>query len=147
MKGRRRWQSVAGSVCLFSGIVLCTADRVGALAILTRGLPLIRTVLPDDWEILQKMIGACLIFGGLALLPVLQRLLERPQMRWLGKISFSLYLVHFPLLFTFVAACFTLLDSTLPYGASIVLAASEALLPALPSQLASNGGSTDPRSG
>jgi peptidoglycan/LPS O-acetylase OafA/YrhL len=36
--------------------------------------------------------------------------------------SFSLYLVHFPILFTCVAANFTLLDRFLPYGISVVIA-------------------------
>ncbi|MDR3532441.1 MAG: hypothetical protein P4L90_18050 [Rhodopila sp.] len=34
---------------------------------------------------------------------------------------FSLYLSHFPLLFTCVAACFTLLGSNLPYGANVAI--------------------------
>jgi peptidoglycan/LPS O-acetylase OafA/YrhL len=48
--------------------------------------------------------------------------LQRPVMRWLGKLSFSLYLVHFPLLFTCVAAHFTVLDRFLPYGLSVTIA-------------------------
>jgi peptidoglycan/LPS O-acetylase OafA/YrhL len=40
----------------------------------------------------------------------------------LGKVSFSLYLVHFPLLSTGVAASFAILAGTLPYAADVTLA-------------------------
>jgi peptidoglycan/LPS O-acetylase OafA/YrhL len=118
----RWWQTAVGSASLMSGILLCTADRLGPVSMLFGLLSRIRTGQPDDWEVLQKMIGACLVFGGLALLPVLQRHLQRPSMRWFGKISFSLYLTHFPFLLTCVAALFTVLNGTLPYAASLAIA-------------------------
>jgi peptidoglycan/LPS O-acetylase OafA/YrhL len=56
-----------------------------------------------------------------ALLPALQRMLARPLARWGGKISFSLYLVHFPILFTLVCGLFLGLITVLPYAVTVLL--------------------------
>jgi peptidoglycan/LPS O-acetylase OafA/YrhL len=115
----RWWHAPVGIASLTSGILLCTAGKLALVSMLLSQIQFGRT---GDWEVLQKMIGAVLVFGGLALLPILQRQLERPATRWLGKISFSLYLTHYPLLFTCVAALFTVLHHTLPYASSIAIA-------------------------
>ena len=44
------------------------------------------------------VIGAAMLMTGLFLSPVLQRALSCRPLQWLGKISFSLYLVHVPVL-------------------------------------------------
>ncbi len=51
--------------------------------------------------------AAVLAVAGLCLAPLLQRLLARPVFRFLGAISFPLYLTHLPILFS--AACFAFL--------------------------------------
>ncbi|MEA2741154.1 MAG: hypothetical protein QOH05_4461 [Acetobacteraceae bacterium] len=134
-----------GMACLTAGILLCT-------------MPVIRPIW-DLWSLLppslrraghqstlQMTIGAVLVFGGLVLLPILQRQLQRPTMRRLGTISFSLYLIHFPILFTGVAACFTFLNSTLPYGAAVAAVSVGALPSASRWRRRSSAGSIDPRS-
>jgi peptidoglycan/LPS O-acetylase OafA/YrhL len=132
----RLWQAVAGVALEISGILLCSTDTLTSLSAALGWLFPSRVLQPDYIESMQKMTGAVLIFGGLALLPCLQRHLERPVMRWLGKMSFSLYLVHFPILFTCVAANFTLLDQFLPYGISVTIASltgiAASLLVAIP---------------
>jgi peptidoglycan/LPS O-acetylase OafA/YrhL len=75
----------------------------------------------DPWT-QQKMIGAMEIFFGLAFLPGLQDILERPLLRWLGRISFSLYLTHFPLLFTLTSAGFILFAPEMSYGVAVCVA-------------------------
>lgn len=50
---------------------------------------------------------AALAVAGLCLAPALQSLLSRPVFRFLGAISFPLYLTHLPVLFS--AVCFTFL--------------------------------------
>jgi peptidoglycan/LPS O-acetylase OafA/YrhL len=119
--GSRRWETAVGSIALLSGVLSCSSGKIGVLSSLSDLLSRFRAPVPDEWEIQQKMIGACLIFGGLALLPILRQVLELPVARWFGKISFSLYLVHFPLLFTCAAAGFANLSGALPYGASLAL--------------------------
>jgi peptidoglycan/LPS O-acetylase OafA/YrhL len=118
--GRAR-QGVLGTAFLGSGVVLCAIPTVFPVSVLWKLLPPPPLGVQGDAAILQKMIGAVLIFGGLALLPALQRHLARPAMRWLGKISFSLYLTHWPLLGSGVAVCFTWLSGILPYGATVAV--------------------------
>jgi peptidoglycan/LPS O-acetylase OafA/YrhL len=115
----RRWQLLVGVAFLGSGILLCTAQIIApALAGLLPPLSPTAQAIQQLW---QKMIGAILVFGGLALMPVLHRQLQKPALRWLGKISFSLYLSHYPLLYTCVAACF-ILPSDLSFAATVAAA-------------------------
>jgi peptidoglycan/LPS O-acetylase OafA/YrhL len=114
----RRWQLLVGPAFLGSGILLCTAQIIAPESPLGGLLPLLSPASLAFEQVLQKMLGAILVFGGLALMPVLHRQLERPGLRWLGKISFSLYLSHYPLLYTCSAACFLLL-SDLSFGAGV----------------------------
>jgi peptidoglycan/LPS O-acetylase OafA/YrhL len=118
----QKGHAILGAAFLGSGILLCSVKIGAPIAALWKLLPPPPVGLQGDPATLQKMIGAVLVFGGLALLPILQRQLERPTTRWLGKISFSLYLTHFPLLLTLVAALFTVLHHTLPYAPSIAIA-------------------------
>ena len=117
----RKGQTALGAAILGSGIMLCSMRVIVPVSILWRGLPSPLLGIQGDDAILQKTIGAVLVFGGIALLPVLQRGLEAPATRWLGKISFSLYLSHLPLLYTAVAAGFIVLDGRLPYGAAVAV--------------------------
>ncbi len=52
------------------------------------------------------MIAAILIFFGIFLSQRLKSLLSHRSMLWVGKISFSIYLLHFPVLFTVGAMVF-----------------------------------------
>ena len=56
----------------------------------------------DDFHFYSQY-GAILIFFAVLALPALQRMLSSPICRSLGRHSFSLYLVHFPILFTVTA--------------------------------------------
>jgi len=84
--------------------------------------------LPGRWLVpsidpfnLQYMFGEVFVFAGVALLPVAQRALVRPLALWTGKISFSLYLLHFPVLFTLVCALFLRIEATMPYSVAVAL--------------------------
>ena len=66
----------------------------------------------------QSAVEAVLVFAGVAAFPELRRMLSSKPARFLGRLSFSLYLTHLPLLFTVTAAVFVLL-SGLP-GASAI---------------------------
>jgi peptidoglycan/LPS O-acetylase OafA/YrhL len=116
-------QAILGTALLGSGILLCTAQPIVPVSFLWNFLPPPPLGLQGDQAIFQKTIGAVLVFGGIALLPVLQRQLERAAPRFLGKVSFSLYLTHFPILSTCVAASFTALLGTLPYRPSVAIVA------------------------
>jgi len=51
--------------------------------------------------------------------PAAQWLLARQPFRQLGRLSFSIYLLHFPILFTLGCAGFVPLAGALPYPAAV----------------------------
>jgi peptidoglycan/LPS O-acetylase OafA/YrhL len=61
----------------------------------------------------QSQFGASLVFLGVMLWLPLQRWLSAPLILWLGKRSFSVYLLHFPILLSLVVLLFARL---LPHG-------------------------------
>jgi peptidoglycan/LPS O-acetylase OafA/YrhL len=65
---------------------------------------LFRPLLTAPWNDLTlalRVPGAALIVATVALWPPVQRVLGGKLLAWLGAISFSLYLVHFPIVVTF----------------------------------------------
>lgn len=56
------------------------------------------------------VLGAGMLVTGLCLSPSLQGLLSARAPLWMGKVSFSLYLVHMPVLFSLGTGLFLLLD-------------------------------------
>jgi peptidoglycan/LPS O-acetylase OafA/YrhL len=116
---RSNWMVGACLLCL--GVVLCTAPRFELLVYLRRFLPAPFVGEPVGSEVLQRVLGAVGLFLGISLLPGIQKNLGLPVVRWLGKISFSLYLIHFPLLFTVVCNCFVVLADLISYAAAITI--------------------------
>jgi peptidoglycan/LPS O-acetylase OafA/YrhL len=72
---------------------------------------------------LQRELCAILLFLGVILLGPTRHWLEGKRLLWLGRISFSLYLIHFPILFTVKA-----LAMHMSYGVA-VLSTSAIMLP------------------
>lgn len=70
---------------------------------------------------LQSEFSAVLILAGVVLLPPVRLALSGGVPMWLGKISFSLYLVHFPILFTVGFPVFLGLIHYFPYGVAAAL--------------------------
>jgi peptidoglycan/LPS O-acetylase OafA/YrhL len=65
---------------------------------------MVRPLLTAPWNELTlalRVPGAFLIVATVALWPPVQRMLSGRTLAWLGRISFSLYLVHFPIVVTF----------------------------------------------
>jgi peptidoglycan/LPS O-acetylase OafA/YrhL len=71
---------------------------------------------------LQHMSGETLIFAGVLASALLQRALGARLLRSLGRLSFSIYLLHFPILFTFVSAAIIRLPSTMSTALRLGLA-------------------------
>jgi peptidoglycan/LPS O-acetylase OafA/YrhL len=117
--GVARWHRPAGWYLLAIGIVLSTGQVFAPIRLLFALLP--RPVIPGAVDALhfQPMLAAIFIFAGVAMLPAVQRVLTRPLGRFAGRISFSLYLVHFPILFTVVCALFLVLQPVVPYGVAV----------------------------
>ena len=60
--------------------------------------------------------GAALLLAGVLGLPGLQRFFGAKPFRFLGKISYSLYLLHFPVIATFSCWLFLSLYGKMSYG-------------------------------
>lgn len=70
-----------------------------------------------DWHIL----GAFVLVLGILFWEGAQKLLSRRLFRWLGKISYSVYLIHIPLLFSLSTGIFLWTEGTLGYLGSAAL--------------------------
>jgi peptidoglycan/LPS O-acetylase OafA/YrhL len=84
-------------------------------------LPMARFTLaaaPDLFQF-QSQLAAVTLFIGVLLNPLAQRMLSRCG--YLGRLSFSVYLLHFPILFTVACAGFILLSGGLSYTAAVVV--------------------------
>ena len=57
----------------------------------------------EPWRFVEQA-GAIALVASAAFMGWFQRLLDIAPLRWLGKISYSLYLIHFVVLFTVLYA-------------------------------------------
>jgi peptidoglycan/LPS O-acetylase OafA/YrhL len=73
---------------------------------------------PNQFQF-QSQVAAVVLFAGVLSSGLTQRLLSRCQR--LGQLSFSIYLLHFPILFTLACAAFIPLASVLPISAAIAV--------------------------
>lgn len=93
-------QQNSGSAIIFlvAGSILCVTSQTGTLGFLEQvcqaGLPYSL----DCSGHIQKMLGSVLIFYGLLHHKGLKALLQGQILEQLGRYSFSIYLVHFPIL-------------------------------------------------
>jgi peptidoglycan/LPS O-acetylase OafA/YrhL len=75
-----------------------------------------------------------LVFAGVAVLLPARRALQAGPVQALGRLSFGIYLTHFPILFTVVAASWTALHGHVPgwsnLGLSLALLLAATLLAA-----------------
>jgi peptidoglycan/LPS O-acetylase OafA/YrhL len=70
----------------------------------------------------QSQLGAVALYFGMLFCPVVWPLLEGSAGRRLGRLSFSIYLLHFPIMFTLVCAAFTIVPSpAAAFGLFLVL--------------------------
>ena len=124
-----RWQSqqrpishdwLGGCLVLF-GVVIATIATPHFIEVLTDLIPTPRFIWHSSPSHLLSIIGAVTVFLGVSLSPTLQAGLRSPVFKWLGRISFSLYLTHFPVLFTISSLMFILLAPRLPYLPAIIV--------------------------
>lgn len=66
------------------------------------------------------ILGAVMMFTGLFLFPY-RKFLERKIIQFLGKLSYWIYLIHIPILFSLSAYVFGLLYRKVSYGISLIL--------------------------
>lgn len=110
-----------GAALLAGGIFLCSVRTTVPIAFVWRFLPAPWLGLPGNTLVLQRMVGALCVFTGLCCLPALRRNLQHPALRWLGQISFSLYLTHCPILLTGMAWALNQFHPVLPYAVNVAI--------------------------
>ena len=81
--------------------------------------------LPSGLDTDLHSLGALLLVAGVLHAPALQRMMVAPWLLWLGRVSFALYLVHQPILYSLSAAIFVALA---PQGYDLAAAAALAAL-------------------
>ena len=121
---RRAW---FGGAMLALGLALCMSKDWAAVEWLR--LAFVRTEFayaPNLYQF-QSELGAIAVYGGVLLCGRLWPALESSPLRHLGRLSFSVYLLHFPILFSLVCAAYTEVPSVpaafLLYVALTVIAA------------------------
>lgn len=115
------WSTVGAAIVLV-GLYICLRKDV---PVLVEGMNLIRSlpILAEANDILaQSQIGAALVFIGAMICVPIRALLSRPALQWLGKVSFSVYLLHFPIILTVGCAIFVALAPMSYLAASLVAA-------------------------
>lgn len=100
-----------GALLLLLGVALCATKDWQSVEWLR--LTLGRTELADAPNLyqFQSQLGAVALYLGVLWCPLVWPALESATCRHLGRLSFSIYLLHFPILFTLVCLVFLGLPS------------------------------------
>jgi peptidoglycan/LPS O-acetylase OafA/YrhL len=117
----RRRNIILGVGLCALGVLLCTTATLGVMIRVRQFFPAPFIGRHEAAATMQLMYGALAGFFGIACLPRMQAVLAGPRLRWLGKISFSLYLTHFPLLIIVGSAAFVLVAAQVPYLVAVLV--------------------------
>ena len=107
-----------GALLLVLGWALCADKDWRAAEALRQGLGWVQLVAPPNQFQFQSQLAALALYCGVLLCPWVWRPLESSACRALGRLSFSIYLLHFPILFTLGCLLFVLAQPALTPGAA-----------------------------
>ena len=96
-----------GAALVLSGFYVCISKNVSVVSVVLIGLRHITLLSAQSNFNWQSQVGAMLIFAGVMLNFQLRSFLSVRIVQWLGKVSFSVYLLHFPILLTLGCLVFT----------------------------------------
>lgn len=111
-----------GAMLLVLGLAMSATKDWGLLETIRVGFARTELASAPNLYQFQSQLAAVALTLGVLTCPLVWPVLESAPFRRLGRLSFSVYLVHFPILFTLVCAAFASLSGVLPYAA-LVLAA------------------------
>jgi peptidoglycan/LPS O-acetylase OafA/YrhL len=98
--------AIAGIVALVAGTYLAGHGEIRGMYTLQRIAMVASVVRTYSWFQWHKELAAVLIFAAVLMLAPLQSVLRTQPLQWLGKMSFSVYLLHVPILMTIGALAY-----------------------------------------
>ena len=107
--------SLVGAVLVVAGLCISISKQVPMMTAIWQSVGHLGVLSADSDFHWQSQIGALLLFCGVLLCAPLRRLLDNGVTLWLGRLSFSIYLLHFPILMTVGCVIFAQL-APLSYG-------------------------------
>ena len=124
MLGRRPGVIMAtlGAALLVLGAAMCATKDWHAVEALRLWLIDSEAASAPNLFQFQSQLGAIALYFGVLMCPGVWRTLESAPCRHLGRLSFSIYLLHFSILFSLVCAAFIGLHQLLPASVSIAVA-------------------------
>jgi peptidoglycan/LPS O-acetylase OafA/YrhL len=110
-----------GAFLLLLGIALCASKDWSVADTLRLWLGHVELVAPPNLFQFQSQLAAAALYFGVLACPWVWRPLDSGPCRHLGRLSFSIYLLHFPILFTLGCLMFIGVTATLSYAASVTV--------------------------
>jgi peptidoglycan/LPS O-acetylase OafA/YrhL len=112
---------VLGTGLIVLGLAMSAGKDWGAVEVVRAEIARFAPVAAPNLFQFQSQLAAIALFLGVLLSPAAQWLLARSLCRRLGRLSFSIYLLHFPILFTLGCAGFMVLAGFQPNPAAIAI--------------------------
>jgi peptidoglycan/LPS O-acetylase OafA/YrhL len=112
----------AGAALLLVGCALCATNDWRWVETLRLAIASTELSSAPNFFQFQSQIGAVALFFGTVLGKFAWPLLETSVCRFFGRMSFAIYLLHFPILFTIVCVAFLAMSAGLPYGLLVSVA-------------------------
>lgn len=113
--------NIVGLILIAVGIFVASVPGDGMATIALALASKVTLMQAKSPYVLNTGIGAVIILLGVCMSVSAKRLLSSAPALWLGKISFSLYLIHFPILFSLGAWIFLHALGTLGFLSSALL--------------------------
>ncbi len=100
---------VLGAMLIVAGLYICASKDVSAVsALLSLGSAIWIAGAVDTFHG-QSQFGASVVFLGVMICPAVRDAMNARAIQWMGKVSFSVYLLHFPVMLTLGCSVFALL--------------------------------------
>ena len=117
----QRWATAVGAGVLFLGVTVCTHSQLPAIYGLERLLMRGSVVPVHLFFTWNDELGATFVFFGVMMTGPAQRALRAPVALWLGRLSFPIYLLHWPIMLTLGAAVFVAALPQVGQSAAVLL--------------------------
>jgi peptidoglycan/LPS O-acetylase OafA/YrhL len=112
---------LAGALLLAVGLTLAATKDWHFIEACRLWLATIELAASPNLFQFASQLAAVLMFAGVLLCPPAQALLERQSCRRLGRLSFGIYLLHFPILFTLACLMLIGVQPVLPFAVSVAI--------------------------